>query len=169
MNTSHTFEGVNITRKGQSDPRYAKDKHMAENETKVRVDYAVLGTIKATWVARVNDEAKINADPSQGIMEDVTLPFSKPVFNVDNATEASNTFEKLGAAVFNGLLNYAADLKIRARVVGAKRAELTSDPYKKDAKRLEGLGFNDTQIANYTEYRKAGLDSQQALAKVITS
>jgi hypothetical protein len=115
----------------------------------------------------VEDAAVIRKDPAKGIAEDVRVPFTKPVFNVQNATDAQSAFETLGAAAFNGLLNYAADLKRRGNVAQVERARLTADPLKKELKTLGAFDFSEADQERYVEYRRAGMSSKQSLGKLI--
>ena len=136
---------------------------MSEN----KVNWDVLENLSASYVGYVEDAAVIRKDPAKGIAEDVRVPFTKPVFNVQNATDAQSAFETLGAAAFNGLLNYAADLKRRGNVAQVERARLTADPLKKELKTLGAFDFSESDQERYVEYRRAGMSSKQALGKLI--
>ena len=138
---------------------------MANESTKVNWD--VLDNLAASYVGYVEDAALIRKDPSKGIAEDHRIPFTKPVFNVQSAQDASAAFDLLGAGAFNGLLNYASDLKRRGNVAQVERAKLTADPLKKELKTLGAFDFSEADQERYVEYRRAGSSSKQALAKII--
>ena len=130
-----------------------------------RVSYDSLLTIDAGWAAFSEESAKIGADKAKGIPETVEVTFRKPTVNVTTAAEATELFNAVGAAVFNGCFNYAADLKLRARSVQAKRAELTNDPFKKEAKSI-ALIFGDDAVEKYMELRRDGLSKSEAAAQI---
>lgn len=130
-----------------------------------RVSYDVLTAVDAGYLAKVDNKAKIGADPKKGIPQDVEVPFTAVTFNITNATEASEAFEALGADVMNGLLNYAADLKLRARAVQAERARLTTDPLKKECKAV-ALLIGEDKVEQYRELRDAGHSQAEALAQL---
>ena len=136
-------------------------------EKVAKVDWDVLDSLSASFVGYVSDEATIRKDPEKGILENVSVPFTKPVFNVASAEEASQAFTILGAPAFNGLLNYAADLKRRGNVAQLKRAELTADPLKKEIKNLGAFDFSAEAVDRYVELRKGGQSQKQALAVII--
>ena len=127
--------------------------------------YDVLVSLALECVKVVDETAKIGADPAAGIPEAVQVPFRKPVHAVTSATEAGSYFDAIGADVFNALLDYAADLKLRGAAVNAKRNELTKDPIAEEAKGLVKAGMltTDDQAKKYTELRKAGTAKVQAL------
>lgn len=126
--------------------------------------YDVLTALTLACVKIVADTAKIGADPAKGIAKDETVPFNKPVHAITNKDEASSYFEAVGADVFNALLDYAADLKLRGAAVTAKRNELTKDPIAEEAKGLVKAGMlNEEQSAKYVELRKSGTAKVQAL------
>jgi hypothetical protein len=131
-----------------------------------RVSYDTLLGIDAGWVAYSDSTAKIGADKAKGIPETVEVTFKGVTFNVSDAAEATEAFNSLGADVFNGLLNYAADLKLRARSVQAKRAELTADPFKKAAKMVATL-LGEDKVEAYLEHRRNGLSSEEAIAQIV--
>lgn len=135
---------------------------MSEN---TRVSYDSLLGIEAGWATYQTATAKIGADPSKGIPDTVEVPFEQVTFNVTDSADASTAFDTLGADVFNGLLNYAADLKLRARAVQAKRSELTSDPFKKEAKMVATL-LGEDKVEAYLEHRRNGLSSAEAIAQL---
>jgi hypothetical protein len=135
---------------------------MSEN---TRVSYDVLNSTEAGWLAQIDNKAKIGADPKKGIPEDVEVPFKAVTFNLTTAAEASEAFEALGADVVNGLLNYAADLKLRARAVQAERARLTTDPLKKECKAV-ALLIGEENVARYRELRTEGHSQAEALAQL---
>ncbi|MHC4648742.1 MAG: hypothetical protein ACYTBJ_25070 [Planctomycetota bacterium] len=135
---------------------------MAES-TKVNYD-AILG-LEQGWVTYEDRNAKIGADPSKGIPEDVDVPFSAAVFNVTTREEAAEYFEAVGADVFNTLNNYAADLKLRGRAVNNERGKLTSDPLKKEVKAV-ALLIGDDKVDSYRELRAAGHSKAEALAQL---
>ncbi len=126
--------------------------------------YDVLTALKLACIKIVSDTAKIGADPAKGIASDVAVPFTKPVHAITNATEATEYFNAVGADVFNALLDYASDLKLRGAAVTAKRNELTKDPIAEEAKGLVKAGMLDeAQSAKYVELRKSGTAKVQAL------
>lgn len=127
-----------------------------------KVSYDVLLTMSAGWVTLESREAKIGADPSKGIPDDVPVGFDATVFNVTTEAEAAEAFNLIGADVFNALLNYASDLKLRGRAVQAERAKLTSDPYKKEGKAV-ALLFGEDAVERYAELRRNGHSKQEAL------
>ena len=131
--------------------------------TKVNYD-SILG-LEAGWVAYEDRTAKIGADPSKGIPEDVPVPFSAAVFNLTDAGQASEAFNTIGADVFNALLNYAADLKLRGRAVNNERGKLTSDPYKKESKAV-ALLYGEDAVERYAELRRNGHSKEEALAQL---
>ncbi len=132
------------------------------NESK----YAVLVTLSLPTVKVVDDNAKIGADPSKGIMADVAVPFQKPLHAITSGAEAGYYFDAVGAEVFNSLLDYAADLKLRGAATTAKRNELTKDPIAEEAKSLVKTGMlNDAQSTKYIELRKAGTAKVAALVQ----
>ncbi len=134
------------------------------------VDWDVLGKLNdLSFVAYVNDKALIRRDPEKGIPEDVTPEFTKPVFSAASPEDASAAYTALGADAFNGLLNYAADLKRRGAVTQTERARLTADPLKKETKSLGALGFNEAKLTKYVEARRNGASPEQALALTIAS
>ncbi len=130
-----------------------------------RVSYDSLLAIDAGWAAYSESTAKIGADKAKGIPETVEVTFKGVTFNIADAGEASEAFNTLGADVFNGLFNYAADLKLRARSVQAKRAELTNDPFKKEAKSV-ALLLGDDKVAAFLEHRRSGISSAEAMAQL---
>ena len=130
-----------------------------------KVSYDVLTSLEAGWVAFEDRSAKIGADPSKGIPDDVPVPFQATVFNVTEASEATEVFNMIGADVFNALLNYAADLKLRGRAVQAERAKLTSDPYKKESKAV-ALLYGEDAVERYAELRRNGHSKEDALAQL---
>jgi hypothetical protein len=132
-----------------------------------KVSWDVLDSLDAPYVAYKDGEAVIRKDPSKGIPEDVHAPFTKPVFAVESAEQAADAYMKLGAEAFNGLLNYAADLKCRGNVAQKKRAELTADPLKKELKTLGAFDFSDEDQNRFVEYRRSGLSAKQAIAKLL--
>lgn len=138
---------------------------MSTESTKVNWD--VLESLAAPFVGYVEDAAVIRKDPSKGITEDHRIPFTKPVWNVQDIEQAAAAFELLGAGAFNGLLNYASDLKRRGNVAQVERARLTADPLKKELKTLGAFDFSEADQERYVEYRRAGSSSKQALAKII--
>lgn len=126
--------------------------------------YAVLTTLALAFVKIVSDTAKIGKDPAKGIANDEAVPFTKPVHAVTNKDEAASYFEAVGADVFNSLLDYASDLKLRGAAVTAKRAELTKDPIAEEAKGLVKAGMlTEEQSAKYVELRKSGTAKVQSL------
>ena len=134
------------------------------------VDWDVLGKLSdLPFVGYVTDKALIRRDPEKGIPEDVTPEFTKPVFAVATEEQAGACFKALGADAFNGLLNYAADLKRRGAVTQTERARLTADPLKKETKSLGALGFNEAKLNKYVEARRNGASPEQALALTIAS
>lgn len=137
------------------------------SETNTKIDWDVLDGLAASYVGYVEDAAVIRKDPSKGIAEDVRVPFTKPVFNVQNAADAGAAFDLLGAGAFNGLLNYASDLKRRGNVAQIERARLTADPLKKELKTLGAFDFSEADQERYVEFRRSGLSSKQALGKII--
>lgn len=136
---------------------------MANEST--RVSYDVLTETDAGWLAKIDNKAKIGADPKKGIPEDVEVPFQAVTFNLTSDTEAAEAFKALGADVVNGLLNYAADLKLRARAVQAERARLTTDPLKKECKAV-ALLIGEENVAKYRELRNEGHSQAEALAQL---
>jgi hypothetical protein len=130
-----------------------------------RVSYDSLLNIDAGWAAYSDSTAKIGADKAKGIPETVEVSFKGVTFNIGDAAEATEVFNTVGADVFNGLLNYAADLKLRARSVQAKRAELTNDPFKKEAKMVAFL-LGDDKVEAFLEHRRAGLSKDEAVSQV---
>ena len=84
----------------------------------------------------------------------------------DIAFEATEVFNSVGADVFNGLLNYAADLKLRARSVQARRAELTADPFKKEAKMVASL-LGEDKVDAFLEHRRNGLSKEEAVNQIM--
>lgn len=130
-----------------------------------KVSYDVLTSLEAGWVSLEDREAKIGADPSKGIPEDVPVPFTATVFNVTDANEATEVFNTIGADVFNALMNYASDLKLRGRAVQAERAKLTSDPFKKEGKAV-ALLFGEDAVEKYAELRRAGHSKEEAIAQL---
>jgi hypothetical protein len=132
------------------------------------VDWSVLENLSGSFVGYAQDEAIIRKDPEKGIHEDVPVPFTKPVFNVTDAAGAQAAFEALGAAAFNGLLNYAADLKRRGNVAQQERAKLTADPLKKELKTLAAFSFSEEKQNVYVEKRRSGMSAQQALAAILS-
>jgi len=137
------------------------------SDVSTKVDWDVLSNLAAGFVGYVEDAAVIRKDVSKGIAEDVKVPFTKPVFNVQDASAAGEAFTLLGAPAFNGLLNYAADLKRRGNVAQVKRAELTADPLKKELKTLGAFDFDEAAQNSYVEYRRSGMSAKQSLAKLI--
>jgi hypothetical protein len=135
------------------------------SETK-RVSYDVLLQIDSGWAAYSDETAKIGADKAKGIAQDESVAFRSVTFNVTDASDASAVFETVGAPVFNGLLNYAADLKLRARAVQARRAELTADPFKKEAKMVATL-LGESKVDAYLEHRRNGLSKEDAIAQIM--
>jgi hypothetical protein len=131
-----------------------------------RVSYDSLLSIDAGWVAYSESTAKIGADKSKGIPDTVEVSFTSPTFNCADSSDAAAAFETLGGDVFNGLLNYAADLKLRARSVQARRAELTADPFKKAAKMVATL-LGEDKVEAYLEHRRNGLSSEDAIAQIV--
>jgi len=127
--------------------------------------YDTLTSLSLAFVKIVDETAKIGADPAAGIPNPVEVPFRKPVHAVTTGGEASSYFDAVGADVFNALLDYAADLKLRGAAVNAKRNELTKDPIAEEAKGLVKAGMltTDEQAKKYTELRKAGTAKVQAL------
>lgn len=130
-----------------------------------RVSYDSLLAIDAGWAAYSESTAKIGADKAKGIPETVEVVFKGVTFNVSDSAEATEVFNTVGADVFNGLLNYAADLKLRARSVQAKRAELTSDPFKKEAKMVATL-LGEDKVEAFLEHRRNGLSSSDAIGQL---
>ncbi len=130
-----------------------------------RVSYDALLGIEQGWAAYSDSTAKIGADKAKGIPETVEVSFQGVTFNVSDAGEAAEAFSVLGQDVFNGLFNYAADLKLRARSVQAKRAELTNDPYKKEAKMVAFL-IGEDKVEAFLEHRRNGLSRPDAIAQV---
>ena len=130
-----------------------------------RVSYDALLSIDAGWAAYSDSTAKIGADKAKGIPETVEVTFKGVSFNASDSNEAAEIFNAVGADVFNGLLNYAADLKLRARSVQSKRAELTSDPFKKEAKMIATL-LGEEKVAAFLEFRRDGLSSSEAIAQL---
>ncbi|MGH7275006.1 MAG: hypothetical protein ACREIQ_11195 [Nitrospiria bacterium] len=137
---------------------------MSEN----KVDWSVLDSLSAPFVGYVEDEATIRKDPSKGIAEDVKVPFTKPVWNVSDAEQASEAFTILGAGAFNGLLNYASDLRRRGNVAQVERARLTADPLKKELKQLAAFDFTEAAQDKYVELRRSGSSAKQALAAILS-
>ena len=135
------------------------------SETK-RVSYDGLLTIDAGWAAYSDETAKIGADKSKGIPEDVEVSFRGVTFNITTRDEASEAFDTVGGPVFNGLFNYAGDLKLRARSVQAKRAELTADPFKKEGKAAANI-LGEARVDAYLEHRRNGLSKDDALQQVL--
>lgn len=138
------------------------------NEANMATDakkYDVLLTLTFPFLKLVDETAKIGADPAAGIPNAVEVPFRKPVHAFTTAEEAGEYFDAVGADVFNALLDYAADLKLRGAAVNAKRNELTKDPIAEEAKGLTKAGMltTDGQAKKYTELRKAGTAKVQAL------
>ena len=131
-----------------------------------RVSYDVLESIDAPFVSHEAATAKIGADPAKGIPDSVEVSFTGVTFAVSNGTEASEAFETLGADVFNGLLNYAADLKLRARAVQAERARLTTDPFKKEAKSV-ALLIGEENVEAYLALRRDGKSQREAIAALV--
>lgn len=131
------------------------------------INWDVLGTVTGAFVSHVGDEAMIRKDPDKGIHEDVVVPFTKPVFAVASKEQASDLFDTLGADVFNGLLNYASDLRRRGNATQTERSRLTADPLKKELKSLANLDFSEAQQTVYIEARRNGASQKQALAKVL--
>ncbi len=129
-----------------------------------RVSYDALLTIDAGWASYSEETAKIGADKAKGIPETVEVVFKAPTVAITTAAEASELFDSVGAAVFNGCFNYAADLKLRARSVQAKRAELTNDPFKKEAKMVAFI-LGDAKVEAYLEHRRNGLSKEDAAAQ----
>jgi len=138
-----------------------ENNHMSET---TRVSYDSLLAIDAGWAAYSESTAKIGADKAKGIPETVEVVFKGVTFNVNDADEATEAFNTLGADVFNGLLNYAADLKLRARSVQAKRAELTNDPFKKEAKMVAFI-LGEDKVEAYLDHRRNGLSKEEAAAQ----
>ncbi len=140
------------------------------NEKTERVDWeaAFAAVVALAYVAQIEDKAVIRKDPAKGIAENVEVPFTKPVFNVENDEQAADLYKTIGTAAFNGLLNYASDLKCRGAVAQVKRAELTADPLKKEVSTLAKQGFDEVSQTKYVEYRNSGLSLKQALAKLLT-
>lgn len=132
-----------------------------------KVSYDALLNIEAGWVAYEDRNAKIGADPSKGIPVDVAVPFVTAVFNLTDANEATEAFNAVGADVFNALLNYAADLKLRGRSVQAERAKLTSDPFKKQTKGV-AVVFGEAAAEKYGVLRKDGLSHEDAVAQLMS-
>lgn len=131
------------------------------------INWDILGEVKASWVAHKSDKALIRKDPSKGISEDVTVPFTKPVFNIENTEQTVEAFELLGVDVFNGLLNYAADLRRRGNATQTERARLTTDPLKKELRSLAAFDFSEEQQNVYVEVRRNGLSQKEALASIL--
>jgi len=126
--------------------------------------YDVLTTLVLAFVKIVDETAKIGADPAAGIPEAVPVKFRKPVHAVTTAEEAGTYFTTVKADVFNALLDYAADLKLRGAAVNAKRNEMLKDPIAEEAKGAVKSGFmTDEQAAKYMELRRAGTAKVQAL------
>jgi len=134
-----------------------------------KVDWDVLSGLAASFIGYMDDEAIIRKDPAKGIAEDVRVPFTKPVFNVSSPEEASAAYVALGAPAFNGLLNYAADLKRRGNVAQVERARLTADPLKKELKTLAAFDFTEAAQDKYVELRRSGMAQKQALAAILAS
>ena len=132
-----------------------------------KINWDVLDAIKVSCVGYVSDEAVIRKDPAKGIAEDVRVPFTKPVFAASDDSEAVSIFAALGADAFNGLLNYAADLKRRGNVAQVERARLTADPLKKELKTLGSFDFDEAAQNMYVEARHSGMSAKQALAKIL--
>ena len=135
-----------------------------------RIDWSVLenlGTL--SFVGYVEDKAVIRKDPAKGIERDVIIPFTKPVWAVTSAEEAKEAFGKLGVDAFNGLLNYATDLRCRGTASQAERAKLTADPLKPELKALVAFWFSEAKQTAYIEARKNGSSKEQALASAMAS
>lgn len=131
-----------------------------------RVSYDSLLTLDAGWAAYSDCTAKIGADKAKGIKDAVEVNFKGVTFNASNPAEANEVFIAVGADVFNGLLNYAADLKLRARSVQARRAELTADPFKKEAKMVAQL-LGEDKVDAFLEHRRNGLSKEEAVTQVM--
>ena len=133
---------------------------MANDATK----YAVLSALTLATVKIVAEKAKIGADPTKGIPADVFVDFSKPVHAITSGAEASAYFDAVGADVFNSLLDYASDLKLRGAATTKRRAELTADPIADESKALvKGGMLTEAQAAKYIELRKGGTAKVQSL------
>ncbi len=129
-----------------------------------RVSYDSLLGIQQGWAVEDERSAKIGADKAKGIPESVDVNFTGVEFNVTDRDQAAEAFDVLGGEVFNGLFNYAADLKLRARSVQAKRADLTNDPFKKEAKMVAFI-LGEDKVESYLEHRRNGLNKEDAAAQ----
>ena len=138
-----------------------RDENMATDAKK----YDVLTALTLACVKIVAEKAKIGADPAAGIPETVHVDFRKPVHALTNRDEAASYFDAVGADIFNSLLDYASDLKLRGAAVTAKRNELTKDPVAEEAKGLVKAGMltDDAQTEKYVTLRKSGTPKVQAL------
>ncbi len=135
-----------------------------------RINWDVLENLnKLTFVGYVQDTAVIRKDPAKGIERDVVIPFTKPVWAAASTSDAAEAFTELGADAFNGLLNYATDLRCRGTASQAERAKLTADPLKPELKALVAFGFSEAKQTAYIEARKNGSNKEQALASLMVS
>jgi len=132
-----------------------------------KINWDVLDGLSGSYVTYVSDTATIRKDPAKGIHDDVSVPFTKPVFMIGSETDASAAFKALGQDAFNGLLNYASDLKRRGNVAQIERARLTADPLKKELKTLGSFDFSEADQNAYVEFRRSGLSAKQALGKLL--
>lgn len=132
-----------------------------------KINWDVLDGLKVSCVGYVNGEAMIRKDPAKGIAEDVPIPFTKPMFAAASDEDALAIYAALGADAFNGLLNYAADLKRRGNVAQIERAKLTADPLKKELKTLGSFDFDEAAQNAYVEARRSGKSAKQALASIL--
>ena len=119
-------------------------------------------------IAMVAEEATIRKDPTKGIHEDVSVPFTKPVCSDDvSAAQWSEIYAAIGPQLAAATVNYAWDLKRRGNVAQVERARLTADPMKKELKTLGSFDFSDVDQNAYVEFRHSGLSAKQALGKLL--